>query len=97
MVDMTEAHMKDDKVLLKWTLPRPPKLVKIDGTDRVYTFTYNMNVCGCFVDPQDVERLLKVKEKVCNCNNGTWKLAFAYANLLDFNLFVYSNRDGIQS
>ena len=94
---MTDVLTKDGKVLMKWTLPRPPKLVKIDGTDRVYTFIYNLNVCGCFVDPQDVERLLKVKEKVCNCNNGTYKNAFALVNQLEFNLFVYSNRDGIQS
>jgi len=82
-------------VLLKWTLPRPPKLVKIDGTDRVYTFTYNLHVCASFVDPQDVSRMLTVKEKICNCNNGTYKLAFAYANQLDYNLFVYGNREGI--
>ena len=82
-------------VLMKWTLPRPPKLVKIDGTDRVYTFTYNLNVCASFIDPQDVERLLKVQEKVCNCNHGTYKIAFALANQLDFNLFVYGNREGI--
>jgi hypothetical protein len=84
-------------VLLKWTLPRPPKRVKIDGTDRLYTFTYNFNVCASFVDPQDVEQMLKIREKICNCNNGTYKNAFALANQLDFNLFVYNDREGKKS
>jgi hypothetical protein len=82
-------------VLMKWTLPRPPKLVTIDGTDRVYTFTYRLHVCASFIDPQDVDRLLTVKEKICNCNSGTYKIAFALANLLDYNLFVFGNREGI--
>lgn len=86
----------EGKVLMKWTLPRPPKLVKIDGTDRTYTFTYKMNICAAFIDPLDVERMLTVREKVCNCNNGTYKFAFDFANHLDFNLFVFGNREGIQ-
>ena len=84
------------QVLLKWTLPRPPKPTKIEGTNRIYIFSYNFNVCACWVEPQDVERMLLVREKVCNCNNGTYKNAFAYANLLDHNLWVYGRREGVR-
>ena len=85
----------DGKVALKWVLPRPPKQVKIDGTDRIYTFTYNFHVCMAWVEPEDVARMLSVKEKICNCNNGTYKQAFHYANQLDVNLFMFGNREGI--
>lgn len=96
VMDLTKALTNSEgKVLMKWTLPRPPKIVVIDGTDRTYTFSYNLNVCACFIDPQDVDRMLKVREKVCNCNNGTYRFAFEYANQLDYNLFVYGNREGI--
>ena len=84
------------QVLLKWVLPRPPKPVKIEGTNRVYIFGYNFNVCAAWVEPQDVERMLLVREKICNCANGTYKNAFVPANLLDRNLFVYGNREGVQ-
>lgn len=92
-----DEGIKNDagQILLKWVLPRPPKIVKIDGTNRVYTFDYNFNVCAAWINPEDVERMLKIKEKVCNCNNGTYKNAFHLANLLDHNLFVYGNREGV--
>ena len=84
------------RVLLKWVLPRPPKPTKIEGTNRVYIFSYNFNVCACWVESQDVERMLLVREKVCNCANGTYKNAFVPANLLDHNLWRFGNREGVQ-
>jgi hypothetical protein len=47
-----------------------------------------------WVLPEDVDRMLTVKEKTCNCSNGTWQKAFTYANLLDVNLWTYGNRYG---
>jgi len=82
-------------VLLKWALNRPPKIVKIDGTDRIYTFTYILNVCASWVHPDDVNRMLVTKEKTCNCSNGTYKNAFALTNLLDTQLWVTGGRNDL--
>lgn len=84
----------DGWVLMKWTLNRPPKLVKIDGTDRVYTFSYNFHVCAAWIHPEDVNRMLAVREKTCNCNNGNFRQAFEVANEIDHNLWVFGNREG---
>lgn len=84
----------DGKIAIKWVLNRPAKLTKIDGTDRVYSFIPKFNVWMEWVEPDDVSRLLSFKEKTCNCNNGTYKNAFAYANLLDVNLWMTGDRHG---
>jgi hypothetical protein len=95
MIPETAIRNAQGQVALKWVLPRPPKIVKIDGTDRVYTFSYNQHVCGAWVNEEDVPRLLAVREKTCNCNSGIYKQAFEYQHLLDNNLWVYGNREGI--
>jgi hypothetical protein len=82
----------DGKVALKWVLPRPVKPVKIDGTDRIYIFTYNQHVCMAWVEEKDATRLLNHKEKTCNCNNGTYKNAFVLCNQLDVCLWTTGER-----
>ena len=85
------------QVLLVWTLGerRTPKPVSIEGTNRTYIFTYNAHVCAAWIEPQDVAKMLAHREKSCNCNNGTFVNAFAYANLINANLWRTGNRDGI--
>jgi hypothetical protein len=94
MVVMDEMTNAQGQVLLKWVLPRPPKIVQIAGTDRTYTFSYNFNVCASWVNPEDVSRMLLIKEKTCNCAGGTYKQAFMYCNQLDHNLWLFGNREG---
>jgi hypothetical protein len=94
MISPDAIRNEQGQVLMVWTLNRPPKQVLIDGTDRVYVFSYNFNVCASWVDEQDVERMLKVREKTCNCNNGNYRQAFEYANRLNANLWIYGNREG---
>lgn len=84
----------DGKVALKWVLNRPAKLVKIDGTEIYYTFTPKFNVWMDWVDPEHVQRLLSFQEKTCTCNNGTYRNAFEYANLLDVNVYMTGDRHG---
>lgn len=85
----------DGRIALKWVLPRPAQTTKIDGTDRYYTFAPpRFNVWMEWVLPEDVDRLLAFKAKTCNCNNGTFRNAFEYANLLDVNLWENGDRYG---
>lgn len=84
----------DGRVALKWTINPNGKTVKIDGTDRFYVFQPKSHVVMEWILPEDVARLLAVREKTCNCNNGTYKNAFDYANLLDVNLWMFNDRHG---
>lgn len=82
------------QVALKWTINPNGKTVKIDGSEKFYVFTPKSHVVMAWVDAQDVDRLLAVRQKTCNCNNGTFKNAFDYANLLDVNLWMFNDRNG---
>lgn len=84
----------DGKIAIKWMINPNGKTVRIDGTDRYYVFTPKFHVVMEWIEPSDVERLLLVREKTCNCNNGTFKNAFEYANLLDVNLWMTGDRHG---
>lgn len=81
------------QIAMKWILNRPARTLKIDGTDRFYVFVYKQNVPMIWVEPQDVERILAVREKTCNCNNGTYQQAVVYANLIDSNLHKCGDRN----
>jgi hypothetical protein len=87
----------ENEVALKWAIPhrQAPPYIKIDGTDRAYSPAYQWNIAMIWVDEQDVDRLLKHREKICNCNNGTYRFAFAEASQLDVNLWKTGNREGI--
>ena len=87
----------DGKIALKWVINPNGKTVKIDGTDVYYVFQPRLHVVMEWIAPQHVERLLSVRQKTCNCNNGTFKQAFEYANLLDVNLYENGDRYGKQS
>lgn len=80
------------QVALKWVLNRPARTIKIDGTGRYYVPVYKYNVPMIWVEEQDVEKILAVKEKTCNCANGTYQNAFVLANEIDVNLHKCGNR-----
>lgn len=80
------------QVAVKWILNRPAKTVKIDGTDRYYAPTYQQNVAMYWIDEQDLNKILSIKEKTCNCNNGTYNFAFVLANQIDINLHKCGQR-----
>jgi hypothetical protein len=81
------------QVALKWILNRPAKTLKIDGTQRYYVPTYQQNVAMYWVEEQDVEKILSIREKTCNCNNGTYQQAIVLANLIDYNLHKCGDRN----
>lgn len=89
-----EGAIKNEagQVALKWILNRPARTLKIDGTNRFYVFAYAQNVPMIWAEPQDVERILAVQEKTCNCNNGTYRQAVVLANEIDVNLHKCGNR-----
>lgn len=80
------------QVAMKWILQRPAKTVKIDGTPRYYVPVYQQNVPMIWVDEQDVEKILAIREKTCNCNNGTFNQAYVLANQIDVNLHTCGQR-----
>jgi hypothetical protein len=84
----------DGKIAIKWVLNRPAKTVQIGGTKTYYVFTPRFNVWMDWISPEHVAGLLAAKEKTCNCNNGTYQLAFQYANLIDVNVYMTGDRHG---
>lgn len=80
------------QIAMKWVINPNGKTVKMDGTDQYYVFTPKYHVVMAWVNPEHVDRLLAVKEKTCNCNNGTYKNAFQLAHLLDVNLWSTGSR-----
>lgn len=82
------------QIAIKWTINPNGKTVRIDGTKKYYVFQPKFHVVMAWVDESDVPGLLGVREKTCNCNNGTFKQAFEYANLLDVNLWEFGDRHG---
>ena len=83
-----------NQVALRWTINTNGKTVRIGDSDKYYVFQPKMNVVMAWVDEQDVSRLLAVREKSCNCNNGTYKFAFEYCSLINVNLWMFGDRNG---
>lgn len=84
----------DGRIAIKWVINSNGKTVQIDGTKIFYVFRPQNHVVMDWVDPEHVDRLLAVRQKTCNCANGTFKQAFEYANIIDVNVFMYNNRHG---
>lgn len=89
-------------VFMKWALEhrnldpmQKNNVKKLIGDSSVDKFNYNWNIAGAWVTPEEAEKLLTVKLKICNCNNGTFKAAFTFGSLLDKNLFTTGNREGV--
>jgi len=82
------------QVALKWVINPNGKTVRIGDTQKYYVFQPKLHVVMAWVDALDVDRLLAVREKTCNCNNGTFKNAFTFANLIDVNLWQTGDRHG---
>lgn len=93
---------QNGNVFMKWALPhrnldpmQKNHVARITNSDAVQKFNYNWNIAGAWVTPAEAETLLTVKLKICNCNNGTYRNAFMYGSLLDKNLFMTGNREGV--
>lgn len=89
-------------IFMKWALEhrnldpmQKNNVKKLIGNSSVDKFNYNWNIAGAWVTPEEAEKLLTVKLKICNCNNGTYKHAFVFGSLLDKNLFMTGNREGV--
>ena len=86
-------NIDSNQIALKWVLPRNPQIVKIDGTSRFYSFGSRLHIWMAWIDEIDVPKLLNTKARVCNCQNGTWKIAFECCNLLDVQLWETGGRN----
>ena len=86
MIPADALRSEAGQVAIKWIVNRPAKTIQIAGTTRYYVPVYKHNVPMFWVDEQDAEKILSIKEKSCNCNNGTYVHAFVLANQIDVNL-----------
>jgi hypothetical protein len=82
------------QMALRWTINTNGKTVRIGSSDKYYVFVPKQNVVMAWVDSEDVMRLLAVREKSCNCNNGTFKNAFEPCSLINVNLWMFNDRNG---
>jgi hypothetical protein len=82
------------EIAIKWMINPNGKTVRMGETDQYYVFTPKFHVVMAWVKSEHVDVLLSKKEKTCNCNNGTFKNAFAIASLLDVNLWETGTRHG---
>ena len=89
-----ETALRNDagQVAIKWILNRPARTIQVGSTKKYYVPVYKMQVAMIWADESDVEAILAVKEKTCNCNNGTYQSAFVLANQIDVNLHKCGNR-----
>jgi hypothetical protein len=74
-------------VAVHYIITENSKRVVMDSSHRDYFFNAQNHVNLAWVHPDDVPALLKVQEKSCNCNNGTYKNAFILASLTNVNIF----------
>lgn len=63
-----------------------PTAVQIQGTDRVYHFVPLHNVCLAWVEEQDLEKILAIQTKACDCNNGAKAPKFFLASEINVNI-----------
>lgn len=92
MIPETAIRNAAGQIAIKWILNRPAKTIQIQGTNKFYVPAYAHNVPMMWVDAQDAESILGIKEKSCNCNNGTYVNAYVLANPIDVNLHRCGNR-----
>lgn len=83
-----------DQIALQWTINTNGKTVRIDGTGRYYVFVPRSQVVMCWINREDVPRLLSHREKTCNCGGGTFKNAFVPASLINVNIWSFGVREG---
>lgn len=98
------AITKDGNVFMKWALEhrnldpmQKNKVEELIHSSAVQKFSYNWNICGAWVTPEEAEKLIPVKLQICNCNNGVFKSAFIFGSQLDYNLWYAGNREGVLS
>lgn len=70
---------RDGKVAVQHRTTNPTT-VQMQGTDRVYTFVPKNNVSMAWVDEQDLDKILAIKTKTCECNGGTMDAKFRLAS-----------------
>lgn len=79
------------QVAVQYVITENPKLVQLEDVHRDYFFSPQYHVNLAWVKTEDLQRLLAVKEKSCNCNNGTYKNAFVLASLTNVNIYHTGN------
>lgn len=57
-----------------------PITVQIEGTDRNYTFVPLHNVSLAWVEEQDLEKILNIQMKACDCDGGRKTARFFLAS-----------------
>jgi hypothetical protein len=90
-LDTGEVMNEEGLVALQYTISENPKRVIMEGSGSDYFFSPVNHVNLAWVKRSDVPMLLTIKEKSCNCNNGTYKAAFQLATLTNVNIYTTGN------
>jgi hypothetical protein len=64
-----------------------PTAIQIQNTDRQYYFSPLHNVCLAWVEEQDLEKILAIMEKSCDCNGGARTNKFFVASEINVNIY----------
>ena len=64
-----------------------PITIQVEGTNITYSWTPKNNVSLGWVDEQYLPRVLDIKTKACNCDNGRMKPRFFVAS--DINVSIH--------
>lgn len=79
---------RDGKVALQqWSANNIPKKVEVDKV--LYEPTLRNNVILVWVNEEQLQTILDIKVKSCNCNNGATKPLFFIAS--DVNVAIHEN------
>lgn len=71
--------VRDGKVAVQHRTTNPIT-VQIDGTERSYSFVPLHNVSLAWVEKQDLEKILSIQMKACECDGGRKTARFYLAS-----------------
>jgi hypothetical protein len=77
--------VRDGKIAIQHTTTNPIS-IQVEGTDIVYSFVPKNNVSLAWVDEQYAPKILSIKTKSCDCNNGATKPKFFVASDININI-----------
>lgn len=78
--------VRDGKVAVQHVTSNPIT-IQVEGTDKTYSFSPRHNVSLGWVDEMYLPRVLSIKTKSCDCNNGATKPRFFVASDINTSLW----------
>ena len=77
--------IRDGRVAVQHRTTNPTS-VKVEQSGEMYTFVPRNNVSLSWVKEEDLEKVLSIKTKTCECNGGTLAPKFFVASEINVNI-----------